>query len=244
MATVTSTSASLLSYSSQVCQPERKVRYIQTWGEALLASQDSSIALQGPFLGLDVEWKPNRVKGAPERPVALIQLASRHEVLLFHIYRVGQLPPFLTALLEDPEIKKVGVNVKGDVAKLYKDWKVDVKGAEDLSELTWEVDAEHWHAARNSGKCSPIGLAKLVERYLVLKLDKPKSVQQSDWERVLDERQRTYAANDAAAAYDLQEYFTMVREGRVQLPPIEPKVEVKPSTVASTSTPACVPTQE
>ena len=27
------------------------------------------------------------------------------------------------------------------------------------------------------------------------------------------------AANDAAAAYDLQEYFTMVKEGRVLLPP-------------------------
>ena len=53
------------------------------------------------------------------------------------------------------------------------------------------------------------------------------------------------AANDAAAAYDLQEYFTMVREGQLLLPPpMEPKAEVEPSTVASTSTPACVPTKE
>lgn len=78
----------------------------------------------------------------------------------------------------------------GDVAKLYKDWDIVVRGAEDLSELTWEVDAKHWYAARNSEKRLPIGLARLVERYLVLKLDKPKAVQRSDWERVLDVRQQ------------------------------------------------------
>jgi len=90
MATVTSTSASLLNYSYKDRQPERTIRYIQTYDEALLDSQASSIALQGPFLGLDLEWRPNWVKGAPERRVALIQLASRHEVLLFHIHRVGE----------------------------------------------------------------------------------------------------------------------------------------------------------
>ena len=40
----------------------------------------------------------------------------------------------------------------------------------------------------------------------------------------------TDAANDAAAAYDLQEYFTMVKKGRVLLPPpMEVKVDVRPS---------------
>jgi len=244
MADVTSTSASLLSYSYKDCQPERTIRYIQTLDEALLESQASYTALQDSFLGLDIEWRPNWVKGAPERRVALIQLASRHEVLLFHIFRVGQLPPVLTALLEDPDIKKVGVNIKADVAKLHKDWNIDVKGAEDLSELTWEMDAKHWHTARNSAKCLPIGLARLVERYLVRRLDKPKGVQRSDWEKILNERQQNYAANDAASAYDLQEYFTMVKEGRVQLPaPMEPKVDVEPSTEASTSTSACAPTE-
>ena len=52
------------------------------------------------------------------------------------------------------------------------------------------------------------------------------------------------AANDAASAYDMQEYFAMVKEGRVLLPPpMEPKVAVEPSTVASTPTPACAPTE-
>ena len=55
------------------------------------------------------------------------------------------------------------------------------------------MDAKHWHVARNSEKRKPIGLARLVERYLVLKLDKPKAVQISNWEKVLNERQRTCA---------------------------------------------------
>ena len=90
MADVTSVSASLLSYSYKDRQPERTIRYVQTLDEALLESQASYAALQDSFLGLDIEWKPNWVKGAPERRVALIQLASRHEVLLFHIFRVGE----------------------------------------------------------------------------------------------------------------------------------------------------------
>ena len=90
MATGTSTSESLPDYSYAVFQPERTIRYIQTHAEALLEAPASSIALYGSVLGLDIEWRPNWVKGAPERRVALIQLASRHEVLLFHIYRVGE----------------------------------------------------------------------------------------------------------------------------------------------------------
>ena len=90
MATGTSTSASLRDYSYKVRQPKRTIRYIQTRDDALRESRASAIALQGSFLGLDTEWKPNQFKGEPERPVALIQLASRHEVLLFHISRIGE----------------------------------------------------------------------------------------------------------------------------------------------------------
>ena len=90
MAVAANTSASLPTYSYKISHPERTIRYIQTSGEALLESQASYTALQGSFLGLDIEWKPNWRKGAPEHRVALIQLASRHEVLLFHIYRVGE----------------------------------------------------------------------------------------------------------------------------------------------------------
>ena len=90
MATVTDSSPSLSSYSYKVFQPERTIRYIQTYDDALVESQASSIALHGSFLGLDIEWRPNWIKGAPERRAALIQLASRHEVLLFHVHRVGE----------------------------------------------------------------------------------------------------------------------------------------------------------
>lgn len=40
--------------------------------------------LTGP-LGFDLEWRPTYVKGAPENPVALIQLANDHSVMLFQV---------------------------------------------------------------------------------------------------------------------------------------------------------------
>jgi len=44
------------------------------------------------------------------------------------------------------------------------------------------------------------------------------------------------AANDATAAYDLQEYFTMVNEGRAKLPPPTAKQEAEPTSSATAAT--------
>jgi hypothetical protein len=85
--TPSSAGAALLSYSYTLRQPERTIRYIQTYDEAQRQASSSASALQGPFLGFDVEWRPNFVKGARPARVALIQLASKHEVLLFQIIR-------------------------------------------------------------------------------------------------------------------------------------------------------------
>jgi hypothetical protein len=122
-------------YSYTVRQPERTIRYIKTYDEAHWQARLSASALQGPFLGFDIEWRPNFDKNAPPSKVALIQLASKHEVLLFQIFRagkllipsevhyhvlanlrtwpLGQLPPALQALLRDTNTKKVGVGIKG-----------------------------------------------------------------------------------------------------------------------------------
>jgi len=87
MSATSSTLAPLLNYSYTVRHPERTIRYIQTYDEALAQEKLSASALQGPFLGFDVEWRPNFVRGARPSRVALIQLASQHEVLLFQIFR-------------------------------------------------------------------------------------------------------------------------------------------------------------
>jgi len=127
--------APALDYSYTVRQPERTIRYIRTYKEAQQQARLCASALQGPFLGFDLEWRPNFVKGAPPSQVALIQLASKHEVLLFQIVRarewaiscdalsdlrtcdlhvpLGQLPLALRELLRDTSTKKVGVGIKG-----------------------------------------------------------------------------------------------------------------------------------
>ena len=92
MTSSSSASAPVLTYSYTVRQPERSLRYIKTYEEAQKQARLSASALQGPFLGFDVEWRPIFVKNAPPSPVALIQLASKHEVLLFQISRVRKLP--------------------------------------------------------------------------------------------------------------------------------------------------------
>lgn len=91
MTTASSASAPVLNYSYTIRQPERTIRYIKTNEEAKKQARLSASALQGPFLGFDVEWRPIFVKNAPPSPVALIQLASKHEVLLFQISRVRKL---------------------------------------------------------------------------------------------------------------------------------------------------------
>ena len=135
MATASSAVAPILNYSYTVRQPERTIRYIKTYDEAHKQASSSASALQGPFLGFDVEWRPNFVKNAPPSRVALIQLASKHEVLLFQICRarkssipltrtimrlsnlrtwpLGRLPSALQELLQDTNMKKVGVGIKG-----------------------------------------------------------------------------------------------------------------------------------
>jgi hypothetical protein len=87
MTTALSASAPVLHYSYTVRQPERTIRYIQTYDEAQKQARLSASALQGPFLGFDVEWRPVFVKNAQPSRVALIQIASKDEVLLFQISR-------------------------------------------------------------------------------------------------------------------------------------------------------------
>ena len=42
----------------------------------------------GP-LGFDLEWRPNYVKGAPQNPVAVVQLASADIVLVLQISKMS-----------------------------------------------------------------------------------------------------------------------------------------------------------
>ncbi len=68
-------------YSYANKSPNTRVIYIQTEVAA-----DAAISqLKSKVLGFDLEWRPNFIKGYPENPVALVQLASEDTILLIHV---------------------------------------------------------------------------------------------------------------------------------------------------------------
>lgn len=72
-----------------------------------------------------------------------------------------------------------------DCKKLFRDWGVCTRGCVDLSLLARSVDSQ-W-----KGKfTNPLGLARLVESYKRLAMDKAKRIQMSDWSAPLSPRQQ------------------------------------------------------
>ncbi|CAK5264871.1 unnamed protein product [Mycena citricolor] len=120
---------------------------------------------QGPC-GLDIEWKPTFVKGGAENPN-------------------------LKTFLEDPLIVKAGVGIQGDATKMFRDYRVDIRGCVDLSYLARTVDNARWKGSYSQ----PIGLARLIATYEDRLLVKGK-ITRSNWERnQLSVEQQEYAAN-------------------------------------------------
>ena len=64
----------LYSWSAQ--SPNTRLVYIQNEETANIAVAQ----LKAKVLGFDLEWRPNFVKGYPENPVALVQLASEDTI--------------------------------------------------------------------------------------------------------------------------------------------------------------------
>ena len=68
-------------YSWSNKSPSTRLVYIQN----VDAANQAIAQLNTKVLGFDLEWKPNFVKGRPENPVALVQLASAELILLIHV---------------------------------------------------------------------------------------------------------------------------------------------------------------
>lgn len=179
-------------YSWRDIHPNARLIYTRDHTEANVALAQ----LHDNVYGFDLEWKPNFTKGAPENPVALIQIANNKVLLLLQVTAMQEFPSKLREFLANPNIIKAGVGIQKDAQKLYYDWKVDIRSCADLTLLARTVDNDKW-----KGKYSnPLGLARLVAAYEDRALPKGK-VTRSNWERTLNEAQQLYAANDAHAGY-------------------------------------------
>ena len=152
-------------------------------------------------VGWDLEWVVTFKAGRGERPTSLVQLCcegkrpAKPVCILLRLCRAGGMTPALRAFFEDPSIKKVGVQARGDAHKITRDFAFHVAGVIELKA----------HAAERTSSDAAKGprafsLAALVEWTLGRALPKTNSARISDWEApVLSEEQQRYAALDAFA---------------------------------------------
>ena len=120
--------------------------------------------------------------------VVIIRLAKR-------LGRANPLPTKLVRFLEDPTVRKAGVNARGDARKLMRDFNVLGNGVVELDALAKAklASEQRW------------SLARLATRVLKKRVPKDARVRTSNWERngELDETQLKYAAIDAMVGLDV-----------------------------------------
>lgn len=165
-----------------------------------------------PLVGIDTETKPSFTKGRVNK-VALMQIAIQDCCFLFRLNRTG-LTQALTDLLENEQVKKVGLSLHDDFAALRKRGKITPRGIIELQEYV-----------RTFG----IRDQSLQKIYAILFGKKiSKSQQLSNWEAdSLTDNQQIYAATDAWACLRIFEKLQDLKEsGDFEL---EPEPEAEPS---------------
>lgn len=141
-------------------------------------------------LGLDVEWKPNRIPGSDNK-VSLLQLSLPKHALLVQMVYLDKTPQELVALLNSKHICVGGVGVTEDLKKLARDH--DLKCGNKVVEVADMAAQIHKDPIVKS-----FSLKKLAKAVLGMEFSKSKGVTMSNWEKpVLTEHQIHYAAADA-----------------------------------------------
>ena len=200
-----------------------------------VAERVAQYFLKEKVVGFDIEWKPAGKPASIKENASLIQLACGDRIALFHIslfpgITAEQLmPPSLRAVLESPEVYKVGVAVKGDFTRLEKHLGVHAQGVFELSRLHNLVEWYETDPSKVTNRL--VSLATQVLQHLQLPLykggqlddepDNTSSVRESDWSQPLDLQQIHYAAADAYAGFRL--YHVLERK-RKRLRPIPPAI--------------------
>ncbi|KEK29326.1 3'-5' exonuclease [Shewanella xiamenensis] len=159
----------------------------------LVSSDKLTAALQQlsseSVLGFDTETRASFEPGV-QYPLSLVQLATSDTCYLFQQAVLGERLAELKPLLENEQILKVGIGLRGDGQALKRDWDIQVSPRLDLN---WAM------AQLGAGK--EMGTRQLVAALLYKRIDKPKKMTLSNWQQVpLSPAQIQYAALDALAA--------------------------------------------
>lgn len=158
---------------------EGEVRIVDTEQALIEACEYLS---QHAVIGFDTETRPSFKAGVTNR-VALIQLSTSERCYLIRLCRM-KFGRELQRLLENPNIKKVGADVAGDIRSLTQLRHIRAAGFIDLQTI-----APQWGIEEKSlRKLSAIVLGKRVS----------KAQRLSNWEAAqFTEQQISYAATDA-----------------------------------------------
>ena len=199
-----------------------KVHYCKNKSDTERVAQ---LFLGQEVLGFDIEWKPNaQAKDGVKKNVSLIQMASEERVALFHIARYADslsvdsfVAPTLKAIMESPDITKVGVAIKGDATRLRRFMSIQSRGIFELSHLYKLVKFSGINAKNIDRKL--VRLATQVKEHLGLPLSKG-DTRVSDWSLDLNLDQVQYAASDSYAGFQL---FHTLEHKRKLLDPTPPR---------------------
>lgn len=140
-------------------------------------------------LGFDLEWAADAQKfHGPRKNVSLVQLASTTRIGLFHLAAYPKkdelVSPSLKKIMEDPEITKAGVWIKGDCTRLSQHLDIKARSIFELSHLyklvKYSSSGEHDLINKKI-----VALASQVNECLGLPLFKGKDVRTSDWSQSL-----------------------------------------------------------
>jgi len=176
-----------------VAQFEGRIIVVITPGEAVRAVD---YLLKQPVLGLDTETKPSFRRGQMHK-VSLLQVATTDMCFLFRLNSTGLKP--LVRLLEDKEVKKIGLSWHDDLNALHHIGDFKTGDFIDIQSHVREVGIED------------LSLQKLYANLFGRKISKRQQL--SNWEAdVLDERQKLYAATDAWACIMIYNELIRLRE--------------------------------
>ena len=184
-----------ISAMPQVLFPGRIIT-IYTAGEVEKAVE---YLLSQPILGIDTETRPSFQKGKSYK-VALAQISTHDTCFLFRLNFFG-LPPALVRLLEDPNVLKIGLSIRGDFDSLRK--RADFKPGKyiELQDFVKPFGIKD------------LSLQKLYANVFGQRISKAQRL--SNWEAdVLTEAQKRYAATDAWACIKIYEELEALRENQ------------------------------
>jgi ribonuclease D len=210
--------------------------------------------LDEEVVGFDMEWYYNpdatdRNVNSNERPIpyiteihdriSVIQVASLSRVALFHVGKhEGETPeellaPSLRAIIESPNIRKVGQSIMGDYRRLQEYFRLSPQAFFELSYFHNLITPDR----DNKTLYLTGGLKALVSAHFCgFKLEKDHRMHM-DWTKDLTEMQKDYAANDAYASLML--YWCMDDKRRL-MKPVLPRPRNTEEYMPSTSR-LCLP---